>query len=195
MGQVSVLWGRDEGERQGFAQEEVARQQLEGQPGREGDTFPGEGSGLSRDPSVWSLESRMCRGLQDHPQMGGFARRTPRTQQVVTVTSVMCHSEGQKAQSVKGEARGVKAAGTRHRLPEPSPGGSHWADFAPRVRCPQPGTPSQDSAPRVFIAGTLCLARTPDSRKESRCQHKLNCFTNPLGQGVPLICQGEVGAP
>ena len=127
--------------------------------------------------------------------MGGFARRTPRTQQVVTVTSVMCHSEGQKAQSVKGEARGVKAAGTRHRLPEPSPGGSHWADFAPRVRCPQPGTPSQDSAPRVFIAGTLCLARTPDSRKESRCQHKLNCFTNPLGQGVRLICQGEVGAP
>lgn len=175
MGQVSVLWDREEGERQGFAQEEVARQQLEGQPGKEGDTFPGEGSGPSRDPSVWSLESRMCRGLQDHPQMGGFARRTPRTQQVVTVTSVTV-----KAQSAKGEARGVKAAGTRHRLPEPSRG-SHWADFAPRVRCPQPGTPSQDSAPRVFIAGTLCLVRTPDSRKESRCQHKLNCFTNPLG--------------
>ena len=44
----------------------------------------------------------MCRGLQDHPQIGGFARRIPRTQQVVTLTSVMCHGEGQKAQSVKG---------------------------------------------------------------------------------------------
>lgn len=50
MGQVSVLW--DGGERQGFAQEEVARQQLEGQPGREEDIFPGEGSGPSRDPSM-----------------------------------------------------------------------------------------------------------------------------------------------
>lgn len=45
----------------------------------------------------------MCRGLQDHPQIGGFARRIPRTQQVLTLTSVICHSEGQKAQSVKGE--------------------------------------------------------------------------------------------
>ena len=92
-------------------------------------------------------------------------------------------------------ARGVKSAGTRHRLPEPSPGGSHRAHFPPRVRCPQPGTLSQDSAPRVFIAGTLCPAQTPDSRKESRCQHKLNCFTNPLGPGSPSYLSGRDGSP
>ena len=72
-----------------------------------------------------NVESRKqdVSGLQDHPQVGGFARRTPRTQHMVVPTAVMYCSERHKAQSAKRKAHGVKSGGTRHRLQEPSPRG------------------------------------------------------------------------
>ena len=57
------------------------------------------------------------------PPIGWFARRTRRGQPLVGLMTVMRDSEGQSTVS-KGKGVWVTSGGSRHRLPEPSPGES-----------------------------------------------------------------------
>lgn len=104
----------------------------------------------------------MCRGLQDHPQIGGFARRIPRTQQVVTLTSVVCHGEGQKAQSVKGEGTAGEVCGDQAQAPR----AFSWGITQGTLRSPCEVSSARDAQSGLSAQGVYCGHPLPgtDSR-------------------------------